>query len=104
MILDLPVRAFSRIEADRLDLTASTLVAAAEIRKQTSQKRAKLLTRRHMSRALPNNTGNIAGYGNKASATISARKLDAYITSGVTVSEEEVLNDFQRKNSKFDLA
>ena len=44
------------------------------------------------------------GLRSKVSATTSARiKCDAYLTSGVTVSEEEVLKEFQTKNSKFDL-
>lgn len=35
---------------------------------------------------------------------LSGQKLEAFLTSGVTVSEDEVLNDYKRKNTKFDLA
>ena len=34
---------------------------------------------------------------------LSAQKLQAFITSGVSVSEEEVIDDYKRSNSKFDL-
>ncbi|MEO7659538.1 MAG: peptidyl-prolyl cis-trans isomerase, partial [Pyrinomonadaceae bacterium] len=48
--------------------------------------------------------GNISTYEQSVRDDISAQKLEAFLTAGVTVSEEEVLNDFQRKNTKFDVS
>ncbi|PYS98182.1 MAG: hypothetical protein DMF63_17345, partial [Acidobacteria bacterium] len=48
-------------------------------------------------------SGSIAAFEAGVRDDISANKLRAFITSGVTISEEEVLKDYQRKNTKFDL-
>ena len=49
-------------------------------------------------------SGSIAAFEEEVRDQLSAEKLRAFITAGVTVSEEEVLKDFQRKNTKFDLS
>ena len=49
------------------------------------------------------NYGNIESYEQRVRDDLSSKKLDAYLTSGVTVSEQEMLDDFQRKNTKFDV-
>ncbi|MEQ1645812.1 MAG: peptidyl-prolyl cis-trans isomerase, partial [Pyrinomonadaceae bacterium] len=47
--------------------------------------------------------GNISTYEQSVRDDISAQKLSAFLTSGVTVSEQEVLEDYQRRNAKFDV-
>ncbi|HLM61321.1 MAG TPA: peptidyl-prolyl cis-trans isomerase, partial [Pyrinomonadaceae bacterium] len=48
--------------------------------------------------------GSVARYEQAVRDQLSAQKVEAFLTSGVTVSEQEVLNDFQRRNTKFDLS
>jgi peptidyl-prolyl cis-trans isomerase D len=50
------------------------------------------------------NFGSVAEYEETVRDQISGEKLEAFLTAGVSVSEEEVLKDFQRKNTKFDVS
>ncbi len=93
------------IEAERLGLTASDKEVADEIRRQYKGEGEdeKPFDQAIYEQNVIESYGSIAGYEQRVRDDLSARKLDAYITSGVTVSEQEVLDDFQRKNTKFDL-
>ncbi|MEO6654989.1 MAG: peptidyl-prolyl cis-trans isomerase [Pyrinomonadaceae bacterium] len=94
----------TRIEAERLGLTASDAEVAARIREQYKPEDGSPFVQADYEQNVIQQYGNIASYEQSIRDDISTRKLDAFITSGVTVSEEEVLNDFQRKNTKFDLS
>lgn len=94
----------ARIEAERLGLTASDAEVAAELRSQFKSEDGKPFDQAKYEQNVIEQYGNIAAYEQSVRDDISSRKLDAYITSGVTVSEEDVLNDYQRKNTKFDLS
>lgn len=94
----------TRVEADRLGLTASDAEVAAEIRNQFKTEDGKPFDQAKYEQNVIEQFGNIAAYEQSVRDDLSGKKLDAYLTSGVTVSEEEVLNDFQRKNTKFDLS
>lgn len=93
----------SRIEAERLGLTASDAEVADVIRKQLKRDDGTIATEEEYKENAAAQAGSVAAYEQGIRDDISANKLRAFITSGVTVSEEEVLNDFQRKNTKFDL-
>ena len=93
----------TRIEAERLGLTASDKEVADEIRKQNKGTDDKPFDQAVYEQNVKDSYGTIEAYEQSVRDDVSSRKLEAFLTSGVTVSEEEVLNDFQRKNTKFDL-
>lgn len=93
-----------RVEAARLGLTASDAEVAAEIRDQFKTNDGKAFDQKKYEESVSSQYGSVAAYEESIRDDLSARKLQAFLTSGVTVSEAEVLNDFQRKNTKFDLS
>lgn len=93
----------TRVEAERLGLTASDAEVAAQIRKQEKSPDGKPFDQALYEQNVTEQFGNIATYEQNVRDSISGGKLYAFLTSGVTVSEEEVLEDFQRKNTKFDV-
>ena len=94
----------TRVEAERLGLTASDAEVAAAIREQNKSEDGKPFDQERYELNVREQFGSIAAYEQRVRDDVSSKKLDAFITSGVTVSEEEVLSDFQRKNTKFDLS
>ena len=92
----------ARVEAARLGLTASDAEVASEIRDQFKNS-DRPFDQKTYEENVTAQYGSVAAYEENVRDEISARKLEAFITSGVTVSEEDVLNDFKRKNTKFDL-
>jgi peptidyl-prolyl cis-trans isomerase D len=92
----------ARVEAARLGLTASDAEVAAEIRDQFKNS-DRPFDQKTYEENVASQFGSVSAYEENVRDEISARKLEAFITSGVTVSEEDVLNDFKRKNTKFDL-
>jgi peptidyl-prolyl cis-trans isomerase D len=94
----------TRVEAARLGLTASDAEVATAIREQFKPEDGKPFDQKRYEESIAERYGNIKAFEESVRDDISANKLRAFITSGVTVSEEEVLKEYQRKNSKFDLA
>lgn len=94
----------TRIEAERLGLTATDAEVAAEIRSQYKSDDGKPFDQAKYEQNVIEQFGNIPAYEQSVRDDLSTKKLDAFLTSGVNVSEEEVLNDYQRKNIKFDLS
>jgi peptidyl-prolyl cis-trans isomerase D len=92
-----------RAEAERLGLTASDKEVADRLREQNKPTDGKAFDQATYERNVTEQFGSIATYEQSVRDDVSAQKLNAFLTSGVTVSEEEVLKDFQRKNSKFDV-
>lgn len=93
----------ARVEAERFGLTASDAEVAARIRQQNKSDDGKPFDQAIYEQNVTEQFGNIGTYEQSVRDDISAQKLNAFLTSAVTVSEEEVLSDFQRKNTKFDL-
>ena len=93
----------SRVEADRLGLTATDAEVAAAIREQFKPEDGKPFDQKRYEQSIVERYGNIKAFEESVRDDLSAEKLRAFITSGVTVSEEDVLKEYQRKNSKFDL-
>lgn len=93
----------ARVEAERLGLTASDAEVAAAIREQFKTPDGKPFDQKRYEQVAVDQAGSIAAFEQEARDSISANKLRAFLSSGVTVSEAEILNDFQRKNTKFDL-
>jgi peptidyl-prolyl cis-trans isomerase D len=92
-----------RIEAQKLGLTGSDAEVDVEILKQNKSEDGKPFDAELVKQNVTEQFGSVANYREAVRDTVSAKKLDAFISSGVTVSEQEVLDDFQRKNTKFDL-
>jgi len=104
MILDgLIGSRIARIEAARLGLTASDKEVADEIRSRNKSADGTPFDQAKYEQAVADQFGSIAAYEQTLRDELSGNKLDAYITSGVSVSEQEVLADFQKKNTKFNL-
>ena len=94
----------NRIEAARFGLTASDAEVAAEIRQQyKADDPTKPFDQQIYEQNVMEQYGSISSYEQNVRDDLSAKKLNAFISSGATVSEQEVLEDFQRKNTKFDL-
>lgn len=94
----------TRVEAERLGLTATDAEVAAAIRDQIKSPDGTPFNRERYEKNVTEQFGSVAAYEQGIRDDLSAKKLEAFLTAGVTVSEEEVLKDFQRKNTKFDLS
>ncbi len=92
-----------RIEAKRLGFAASDLELANYIRENFKPEEGKPFDQPRYEQYAVSQAGSVAKFEESLRDSISAQKLEAFLTSGVTVSEEEVVKDFQRKNTKFDL-
>ncbi|MDT4955996.1 MAG: peptidyl-prolyl cis-trans isomerase [Acidobacteriota bacterium] len=85
-------------EAKRLGLTASDAEVAARIREANKDASGKVDVQRYMDRV-----GDVARFEDGVRDQIAIEKLRAFVTSGVTVSEEELQSKFQRQNTLFSL-
>lgn len=90
-------------EAKRLGLTASDAEVAAEVRKQFPDAQPGNDAFERYKDAVTSRYGSVEKYEQTIRDSIAARKLEAFVTAGVTVSEQEVKDDYQRKNTTFDL-
>lgn len=104
MMLDGMIRSrIIRVEAARLGLTATDAEVAAQIREQFKSEDGKPFDQTLYENNVTRQFGSVTAYEQLVRDEISGQKLEAFITSGVTVSETEVLDDYKRKNTKFDL-
>ena len=94
----------TRIEAERLGLVASDAEVASYIRKAFKPEDGKPFDQNRYEQNAISQSGSITAFEDSIRDSLSEEKLRAYLTSGVTVSEEEVLKDYQRKNTKFDVS
>jgi len=92
-----------RVEADRLGLRASDAEVAAEIRKGLKAEDGSVIDQKRYEENVAAQYGSVTAYEQIVRDQLSGQKLQAFLTAGVTASEEEVLKDFQRKNTKFDV-
>jgi peptidyl-prolyl cis-trans isomerase D len=93
-----------RVEAARLGLTASDAEVAQAIRQQFTPTDGSAFDQQRYEEYATQQAGSVAAFEADLRDRISAEKLQAYVTAGVFVSEEEVLEDFRKRNTKFDLA
>ncbi|MFN6962250.1 MAG: peptidyl-prolyl cis-trans isomerase [Pyrinomonadaceae bacterium] len=94
----------TRVEAERLGLTATDAEVAAALREQLKNPDGTTVDRARYEQYAVEQAGSVAAYEQNLRDNLSAQKLEAFLTAGVSVSEEELLNDFKKKNTKFDLA
>lgn len=92
-----------RAEAKNLGLTTTDAEVASFIRKQFKPTNGTAFDQKRYEQSVTDQTGSVQKYEESVRDYLTAQKLQAFVTSGVTVSEQELLEDYQRKNSKFDL-
>lgn len=93
-----------RSEAKRLGLTATDAEVASYIRQQNKVEDGSLpFDQKRYEQNVTDQFGSVANFEQQVRDQLSGQKLQAFITSGVTVSEDELINDYKRKNTKFDL-
>lgn len=85
-------------EAKRLNLTASDAEVVALVRQNNKDASGKFDEQRYLQ------GGNLTRYEDGLRAQIAINKLRAFVTAGVTVSEDEVQKQFERQNTSFGLA
>ncbi len=89
-----------RVEAARLGLTTTDAEVASFIRKQFKSADGAAFDQQRYEQNVIEQTGSVRKYEDSVRDYLSSQKLEAFITSGVTVSEQELLNDYQRKNTQ----
>jgi peptidyl-prolyl cis-trans isomerase D len=93
----------ARLEANRLGLEASDAEVASLIRQQFKSTDGTPFDQKRYEQNVTDQYGSVVNFERSVRDQINAQKLGAFLTSGVTVSEQEILNDYQRQNTKFDL-
>ncbi len=93
-----------RVETNRFSLTASDAEVAEQIRQSNKPQDGKPFDQKVYEQNMTEQFGSVKAYEQAVRDQIGSQKLEALITSGVTVAEEEVINDFKRRNTKFDLS
>ena len=89
-------------EAERLGLAASDAELAEEIRREFADAAGKVDIERY-TEVVNARYGGIERFEAGERDRISANKLRALVTAGVRVSEDEVRDDYKRKNTFFDV-
>lgn len=92
-----------RVEANRLGLRATDVEVAQAIRKQFKSDDGTPFDQVRYEENVSERFGTVAKFEQAIRDDLSAAKVQAFITSGVTVSEQEVIDDYKRQNTKFDL-
>ncbi len=90
-------------EATRLGLTASDAEIADTIRELFKPEDGQPFDQKRYEQIAMRQSGSVPAYEESIRDELSANKVRAFITSGVQVSDAEVLESFRRKNTKFDL-
>jgi peptidyl-prolyl cis-trans isomerase D len=90
-------------EAERLSLGASNAEVKKAIQEQFVDASGKFIGADKYRERIGRNFGRVELFEQELRASIAADKLRAFVTAGVSVSEQEVREDFQRKNSSFNL-
>lgn len=92
-----------RLEADRLGLETADAEVANYIRQGFKSMDGVPFDQKRYEQNVTDQFGSVKNYEESVRDQLSAQKLEAFLTSGVSVSEQEILTDYQRKNTKFDL-
>jgi peptidyl-prolyl cis-trans isomerase D len=92
-----------RQEAARMNLTPTDEEVATEIRRQLKAGGAKPDDIKNYEQIVTENYGSVARFEQSIRDQLAEEKLRAFLTSGVSVSEDEVLEQFRRQNTTFDL-
>src|SRR5215213_7144278 len=91
-------------EAERLGLGASDAEVAQKIRKQFSDASGKFLGEDRYKEIVTARYGGVEKFENDMRDEISKEKLRAFITASINVSDDEVQEEYKRRNTSFDVA
>jgi peptidyl-prolyl cis-trans isomerase D len=91
-------------EAARLGLGASDAELAAEIRKRYSDASGQFVGIDRYTESVTARYGSIEKFENDMRAEIAQDKLKAFVSASVNVSENEVQEEYKRKNTTFDVS
>jgi peptidyl-prolyl cis-trans isomerase D len=91
-------------EAQSLGFFASDEEVKTKILEQNKPPDGKPFDLKKYEQRVSDAFGSVAKYEQQVRDQIAVSKLYAFITSAVNVSEEEVLNDFKKQNTKFDVS
>ncbi|HEV7646157.1 MAG TPA: peptidyl-prolyl cis-trans isomerase [Pyrinomonadaceae bacterium] len=91
-------------EAERLGFYGSDQEVKEKILEQNKPADGKPFDIKKYEQQVTEAFGSVAKYEQQVRDQIAVSKLYAFITAAVNVSEEEVLNDFKKQNTKFDLS
>ncbi len=93
-----------RLEAAKLGLPTTDAEVAAYIRQQNKADASGVpFDQTRYEQNVTEQFGSVTSFEQSVRDQISGQKLQAFLTSGVTASETDVLDDYKRRNSKFDL-
>jgi peptidyl-prolyl cis-trans isomerase D len=91
-------------EAARLGLSASDAEVADKIRKQFSDASGQFVGLDRYKESVTARFGDLETFERSVRDEIAQDKLKAFVTAAVKVSDEEVQEDYKRKNTSFDVA
>jgi peptidyl-prolyl cis-trans isomerase D len=91
------------LEAARLGLAATDEEVAANIRKQLKDEKGNTIELDKYKQIVTENYGGVEKFEKAQRDQIASEKLQAFLTSGVNVSEAEVLENYKKQNTAFDL-
>lgn len=91
-------------EAARLGLAASDAEVADKIRKQFSDASGQFVGLDRYKESVTARYGDIESFERNVRDEIAQEKLKAFVTAAVRVSDEEVQEDYKRKNTSYDVS
>jgi peptidyl-prolyl cis-trans isomerase D len=91
-------------EAARLGLSASDSEVAEALRKQFRDPNTGKVDLERYKSTVEANFGDLAKFEQGMRDDLAAQKLQAFISAGVSVSEQEVRDDYDRKNTSFEVS
>jgi peptidyl-prolyl cis-trans isomerase D len=90
-------------EAAKRGFVTSDDELRAKLIEQNKDEEGNQIDQKQYEQFAMDSAGSIKKYEDSVRDSIAATKLEAFLTNGVTVSEDEVLNDFKKRQTKFDL-
>ncbi len=91
-------------EAARLGLSASDAEVADKIRKQFSDASGQFVGLERYKESVTARYGEVEKFERNVRDAIAQEKLKAFVAASVRVSDEEVQEDYKRKNTTFDIS
>ena len=91
-------------EAERLGLGASDAELADKIRKQFSDASGQFVGFDRYKESVTSRFGDIEKFENDLRAEIAQEKLKAFVSASVNVSDDEVQQEYKKRNTSFDVS
>ncbi|HET8781394.1 MAG TPA: SurA N-terminal domain-containing protein, partial [Pyrinomonadaceae bacterium] len=103
MVLDGLISKFVMLaEAERLGLSASDAEVAEKIREDYKDETGKFDLEKY-KKQIQDSYGDVEKFENDTRAALSQQKLRAFLSASVNVSDEEVEEEYKRRNTSFDV-